>query len=100
MILYIDTTNYNQVTFALAHQDKLKKKSYGLQTHESFKILRKLEEFLKAQKVKSGYIKRIMVNKGPGSFMGIRVGMAMAMALGLAWNVLVKAVAKEKFKIL
>lgn len=97
MILYIDTTDYNQVTFALAHQGKLKKKSYRLRPQKSFEILAKLDEFLKKSKIPAlspskglnskSEIKKIMVNKGPGSFMGIRVGLAMAMALGLAWHI-------------
>ncbi len=101
MILYIDTSDYNRVTFALSHQNKLKKKTYKLAPHENFETLSKLDEFLKYSRVadSASSIKKIVVNKGPGSFMGVRVGVSIAMALGFAWRVPVKAVPKDKFKI-
>ncbi len=90
------------------------KKTYKLAPHANFEILSKLDEFLRAIKVKPSpglrppsppgrgegvRVTKIVVNKGPGSFMGVRVGVSIALALSFAWNVPVKAVPKDKFKI-
>lgn len=122
MILFIDTTDFNKVAFAISRMPSLArsgtqgidsghppeadsgmtiKKTYKINPHESHKILAHLDEFLKKSKIKNpqSEIKRIMVNKGPGSFTGVRVGVTIAMALGFAWGAPVKAVGKEQFKI-
>lgn len=98
MILYIDTTDFNKLTFGLAGK-KIIKRSYKIDAHKSHETLSKLDEFLKFAKLKSSAIKKIIVNKGPGSYTGVRVGVTHALALGFAWNVPVKAVATDKFKI-
>ncbi len=112
MILYIDTSGFDKVMFALAPFNspplrggarggwKIKNKTYKLAPHENFEILHKLEDFFLKSKILNpkSTIKKIVVNKGPGSFMGVRVGVAIAMALGFAWSVPVKAVAKDKFR--
>ena len=98
MILYIDGTDYNSVTYGLTGKGgSTMAKSYKVDPHRSHESLSYLEKFLKTAKIKPGEIKKIVVNKGPGSFTGTRIGIAHAMALGLAWRVPVKAVAKEKF---
>jgi hypothetical protein len=118
MILYIDTTDFNQVIFALAPSSppykggararpglnpgggfKIKKQIYKIDPHQSHKTLEKLDEFLKISKYPISSIKKIIVNKGPGSYTGVRVGVTHALALGLAWKVPVKAIAKDKFVI-
>lgn len=96
MTLYIDTTNFNQVTFAIADKKTIKR-SYTIDPHKSHETLAKLDEFLKVSKTKHDCIKRIVVNKGPGSYTGVRVGVTHALALGFAWDVPVKPLAKDKF---
>jgi tRNA A37 threonylcarbamoyladenosine modification protein TsaB len=61
--------------------------------------LGRLDEFLKSKKLKAESIKKIIVNKGPGSYTGVRVGVTHALGIGFAWKIPVKAVANEKFKI-
>ena len=101
MILYIDTTDFNNVVYALSDGKTVKQKTYKIDPHNSHETLTKLEKFLEDLKIENLKlkIKKIVVNKGPGSYTGVRVGVTHELALGFAWNVPVKAVAKDKFKI-
>lgn len=84
MNLYIDTADFNQITFALGEGAKLAKKIYKLDAQKSHEALGKLASFLGQARPR---LKTIYVNKGPGSYTGVRVGVVMAQALGLAWGV-------------
>jgi tRNA threonylcarbamoyladenosine biosynthesis protein TsaB len=101
MVLYINTTDFNSVIFALSDGKKVWKKSYKVDPHKSHETLQKLEGFLLKSKIlnSKSEIKKIVVNKGPGSYTGVRVGVTIALALGFAWNIPVQAKAKDKFKI-
>jgi tRNA threonylcarbamoyladenosine biosynthesis protein TsaB len=102
--LYIDTADFNKATFAVSDGKKIARSVYKIDPHRSYETLSCLEKFLLQHKIKleDGThlpVKKIVVNKGPGSYTGVRVGMTIAMALGFVWNVPVKALSKEKFKI-
>ncbi len=99
MILYIDGTDFNKVTFGVFDGKETVKKFYKIDPHKSHQVLAKLGEFLRKSKISNpkSKIRKIIVNKGPGSYTGVRMGVAHALALGFAWNVPVKAVAKDKF---
>jgi len=109
MILYIDTTDFNKVTFAVSFFPPppsggragrgvvIKKKSYKIDPHKSHETLQKLDEFLKSKKLKVKSIKKIVVNKGPGSYTGVRVGVAHALALSFAWGAKVSALGAADF---
>lgn len=99
MILYIDTTDFNSVVFAVGEGKEIIKKVYTVDPHKSHETLGVLDKFLKSHKIKKDDITKIFVNKGPGSYTGVRVGVTLAQALGFAWQVPVKAVAKDKFKV-
>jgi tRNA threonylcarbamoyladenosine biosynthesis protein TsaB len=101
MILYIDTTDFNNATFALAGGRTIKKQACGIDPHESHGTLAILDKFLHRSKVPNprAKITEIVVNSGPGSYTGTRIGITIAQALGFAWGVPVKAVPKDKFII-
>jgi len=116
MTLYIDTTDFNRATFAVSDGHKVIRRVYKIDPHKSHETLARLGEFLKSANIKPSpfgllgspsprgrggeqRIKKIIVNKGPGSYTGVRVGVTIAQALGFAWGVPVKAVAKDKFRI-
>lgn len=84
MNLYIDTADFNRVTFALGEGKKLRKKVYQVDAQKSHETLGKLKNFLGKNKPE---LKAIYVNKGPGSYTGVRVGIVMAQALGFSWGV-------------
>lgn len=117
MILYIDTTELNRAAFALSGSPlkQMKKQVFKIKPHENFKTVAKLAGFLKKNKIflstspalssNSGHpphglgrgIRRIYVNKGPGSFVGTRTGVSIALALKMALKVPIKFLNKEKF---
>lgn len=116
MILYIDTTDFNKAIFAISDGKKAEKKSYKIDPHKSHETLGYLEKFLKVVKIKPSPVRhrrtsspkgrgreqeiaKIVVNKGPGSYTGVRVGVTIAQALGMAWGIPVKAVVKDKFRV-
>ena len=99
MTLYIDATDFKKVTFAISSLGKIKKQTYKIDPHESHRTLETLEKFLKANSYKLTAISLIVVNKGPGSFTGTRVGITIANALGMALGAAVRFVGKEKFVI-
>ncbi len=98
MILFIDTTNFDAVTYALKNgSGAFFKKTFQTNPHESHEVFGHLEKFLKSSKIDKLEIKKIVVNKGPGSYTGTRIGVTHALALGFARNVPVKALDQEKF---
>ena len=61
MLLYIDTTDFNSVSYAIKNEKKLFQKTYKTDAHKAFEILGKLDEFLKSGKFKLNAIKKIIM---------------------------------------
>lgn len=103
MILYIDTTDFNQAVFAVGAEGKIRKKVCRLDPQASNKTLAVLAKFLQSNAKTSPAwrksVSRIVVNKGPGSYTGTRVGVTIASALSLGLGVPVRFVPKIKFRI-
>lgn len=98
MDLYINTAEYGEAVFAISRDGKIFKKKYKLKAHESFKAVVKLNEFFKTYRVDKTLIQKIFVNKGPGSYVGVRVGTTLAMALSMVLGVRVIALAKPEIE--
>jgi tRNA threonylcarbamoyladenosine biosynthesis protein TsaB len=85
MKLYIDTSDREKIVVGIDG------KNYETNSKEgaSQKLLPFIEEILKKNKKTLKDIKEIEVNKGPGSFTGLRVGIAIANTLAWQLNILV-----------
>ena len=82
IILYIDTSNNKKITVGLTKGREKFEMIREIETWASQIILPMIEEILKKYGVDLSELTEIKVNTGPGSFTGVRVGMAVANTLG------------------
>lgn len=83
MILEIDTTNRENIFLAL--MDKNQEKKFNFETQDQAKdLLLRINTILKKEKIALKNLTAILVNLGPGSFTGVRVGVTVANTL--AWS--------------
>lgn len=83
MKLFIDTSSAEEITLGI---DKKRFKTKARQ-EKSQKLLPFIGDTLKKQGKKFEDIKEIEVNVGPGSYTGLRVGVAVANTIGWVLNV-------------
>lgn len=83
MKLYIDTSSNQKTTVQLGGREVTKDSSVW----RSQVVLPMVEKVLKAEGLKLKDITEIEVNPGPGSYTGLRVGVAIANALGYALKI-------------
>jgi tRNA threonylcarbamoyladenosine biosynthesis protein TsaB len=87
MILAIDTTDRERISVSLRQG----KKTIAILTDNnkfgSQVLLPTIIKLLKKQKIDFKDLAGIEVNRGPGSFTGIKVGAAVANALGYSLNI-------------
>lgn len=98
MILIINTNQSDTVEIILAktNADFRRKKMTG-ECKQSEKLLVGIEEILKKEKIKISQLKGIVVVKGPGGFTSLRIGVAVANALGYASAIPVAGVMADEF---
>ncbi|MBI2599092.1 tRNA (adenosine(37)-N6)-threonylcarbamoyltransferase complex dimerization subunit type 1 TsaB [Candidatus Curtissbacteria bacterium] len=82
MILTIDSTNREKIIVTLGNEKIIDEQKLGSQV-----LLPLIVKILKKQKAAFADISAVVVNTGPGSFTGTRVGVAVANALGFALNI-------------
>lgn len=80
MILYIDTSD-NKKTIVVLGDNKKEIPSGKTKSQQTLPLIEKL---LKETGTKLEDVSEIAINEGPGSFTGLRVGCAIANALGWA----------------
>ena len=81
-IIHIDSSRQNQTMVGLQIGIVKKEKTHTSQFHTSQHVLPLLESLLSENHLTCGDITGIEVSTGPGSFTGLRVGTAIANALG------------------
>ncbi len=73
---------------ALVEDDRfLGAEVFGVEASHSEHLLPALESLMQRLELTSGSVQGIAVSQGPGSFTGLRIGMAVAKALAYAWGV-------------
>lgn len=88
MKLFIDTTKPFEITVALMVNDKKIIKKIKTPTNRSSNyLLKAVLDIIKENNLKLNDITEVEVERGPGSFTGIRVGVSIANALGYALGI-------------
>lgn len=80
-VLHIDTSDQNAILISLSMNSKKEKLSIKNKKGSQV-ILVTIENLLKKNKLSLKDLNEIIVNEGPGSFTGLRVGISVANALG------------------
>lgn len=87
MILHIDTKDQKKVRVEIREKKEVISKLTAENEYGSQALLPLIEKVLQGAGCKLQDLKEIKVETGPGSFTGIRVGVAVANALGYALNI-------------
>lgn len=109
MFLYINTSQRERVEFAIIENREvflttqlfekcvvlLKRKVGRKQSEQALALL---DSFLKKNKLKLKDIKKIVVNRGPGSFTSVRLGIVLVNTLSLGLNIPVVGVDNLELK--
>ena len=82
MTLSIDTSDNRKIIISIGNETKKLEIEEGFKYLKSEKCLLLVDELLKENNLQFKEINAIKVNTGPGSFTGLRVGIAIANALG------------------
>lgn len=90
-ILTIDTTYFEEAEIGLktAEGKFVEKKQFAAGRELSEKLLPEIDRLLKRNNLKPQDLVGIKVNRGPGSFTGTRIGVAVANALAFSLGILV-----------
>lgn len=87
IILFIDTSDQDTAKVGLEIDGKQYEKTSQSRVMKAQMVLPLIEELLKEHQMKPSDITEIRVHVGPGSFTGLRVGMAVANTMGKLLNI-------------
>ena len=79
--LFIDTSKREEIIASLSIDGKISKKTQTATMHTSQMLLPLVDALLKENNLAITDVQSISVNPGPGSFTGLRVGIAIANTL-------------------
>lgn len=100
MYLFVDTSDSHQTKIGLLNPEGgfQHQKVWEAQQNQSEELLAEIDGLLLLAEIKLRSIEKILVISGPGSYTGLRVGIATANALSLALDVPVLGVTKPDFE--
>ncbi len=87
LMLHIDTARHDRVKVCLESRGEKVCKRASSKKMKAQMLLPLIEALLAEQKEDKRCITHIYVNRGPGSYTGLRVGIAIANALGYALGI-------------
>ena len=82
-VLYFDTSDRNKIIICLDDR----RWEFTSKNQKPQDLVSLIEETLKKEKISLRDLKEIEVNVGPGSFTGLKIGVAVANALGFALDI-------------
>lgn len=85
--IYIDTTDNKKIIVRLTTDIGEETVDEPLETRKAQVVLQIIHDLLAKQSLKPQDLTEIEVNEGPGSFTGVRVGIAIAQALAFGLNI-------------
>ena len=96
MLLFINTSDSSKTELGLVREEKIDKLIFGTNRNLSEKLLPQIKKLLKTRRVKLEDLSGIAVVQGPGSFMGIRTGVATANTLAYVLNIPISGIKQGK----
>ena len=86
-ILYIDTSSNKEIKVGLKIKEKMHWRKRPIDFHRAQIVLPMIDQIITANKIKIQDLTAIEVDRGPGSFTGLRVGISVANTLGFVLQI-------------